>query len=249
MVVKCALSKIPEKNKGKERSLAFRVTLFFVLFLVTVYLVVFMISLRQAQGILWQLFVPAIFTVPCAAYLYLIDGVDKQNRRMRELSAAVGELKEERDTIAAMRDARKVGLFLMDKNFVIQDQYSGCVKTVLGVKDPCGKKFTDLIARSVSESEISSLIKYFVLLFSRSAVFRHNIDERMLENLNPIREMVYTSPETGEVKNIRCNFVPLDRGNGRLFIMGNIQDITREKKMQGRLAELYERAKQVITNK
>jgi hypothetical protein len=30
----------------------------------------------------------------------------------------------------------------------------------------------------------------------------------------------------------------VDRGDGRLFVLGNIQDITNEKKMQKRLAEL-----------
>jgi hypothetical protein len=35
-----------------------------------------------------------------------------------------------------------------------------------------------------------------------------------------------------------CNFVPVDRGEGKLFVLGNIQDITSEKHIQKRLAEL-----------
>jgi hypothetical protein len=59
----------------------------------------------------------------------------------------------------------------------------------------------------------------------------------MLENLNPIQEMSYTSPETGEEKILHCTFVPVDRGNGKLFILGNLQDITNEKNLQKQLAE------------
>jgi hypothetical protein len=60
----------------------------------------------------------------------------------------------------------------------------------------------------------------------------------MLEDLNPIQEMTYTIPKFGGIKILRCNFVPVDRGNGKLFVLGNIQDITAEKKMEDRLTQL-----------
>jgi hypothetical protein len=136
-----------------------------------------------------------------------------------------------------MKDALKVGLFFMDKNFIVQDHYSKFLETLLGIRDLRGKKFTDLIAPSIKKGEITNLIEYFVLLFNRSAV-NHKFDEKMLENLNPIQEMRYASPETGEEKILRCNFVSVDRGGGKLFVLGNLQDITNEKNLQKRLEEL-----------
>ncbi|MDR3122836.1 MAG: hypothetical protein LBU16_03545 [Treponema sp.] len=193
-----------------------------------------------------QLIVSAVFIViGFIAYFYLVNGVNKQNQHLRELKdaaeAASLALKDERDTIAAMKDALKVGLFFMDKNFIIQDQYSKFLETVLGVKDLQGKKFTGLIAPSVTQNVITSMIEYFVLLFNRSVVFSHKFNEKMLENLNPIQELVYVNPETKEPMILRCNFVPVDRGGGRLFVLGNIQDITGEKKLQKRIAELDSR--------
>ncbi|MDR2258208.1 MAG: hypothetical protein LBE14_03550 [Treponema sp.] len=193
--------------------------------------------------IVWQLIVSAVFVViGFIAYLYLVNGVNKQNQHLRELKdaaeAASAALKDERDTIAAMKDALKVGLFFMDKNFIIQDQYSKFLETVLGIKNLRGKKFTELIAPSVKQSVITSMIEYFVLLFNRSVVFSHKFSEKMLEDLNPVQELAYVNPETKEHLMLRCNFVPVDRGNGRLFVLGNIQDITGEKNMQKRLAEL-----------
>jgi hypothetical protein len=180
-----------------------------------------------------------------AAYLYAANGAKKQNRRLRKLrdvaEAASAALKDERDTMAALKESLRGGLFLMDKNFVIQEQYSHYMETLLGVKDLRGKRFTDLIADSVTKNEITSLIEYFVLLFNRSEVFKHNIDGQMLEELNPVHEMEYICPGTGEVKSLRCNFVPVDRGNGKLFILGNIHDITSEKRMQEILAGMYGR--------
>jgi hypothetical protein len=206
---------------------------------------------RLWSQIIRQLIVSAFFIViGFIAYLYLVNGVNRQNRRLRELKdaadAASKALKDERDTIAAMKDALKVGLFFMDKNFIIQDQYSKFLETVLGIQDLRGKKFTDLIAHSIKKSEITSLIEYFVLLFNRSAVFSHKITEKMLEDLNPIQELPYVvGPEKKEEKILSCNFVPVDRGGGKLFLLGNIQDITNEKQMQKRLAELDSRGKKV----
>jgi hypothetical protein len=190
-----------------------------------------------------QLIVSAIFIAAgFIAYLSLVNGVNRQNQRLRELKdaaeAASLELKEERDTIAAMKDALKVGLFFMDKNFIIQDQYSKFLETVLGIRDLRGKKFTALIAPAVTQNVIASMIEYFVLLFNRSAAAGHNFNEKMLENLNPVQELAYMNPETKEQMTLRCNFVPVDRGGGKLFVLGNIQDITGEKKLQKRLAEL-----------
>lgn len=193
-----------------------------------------------------QLILSAVFiAVGFIAYLYLVNGVNKQNQRLRELKnaaeAASLELKDERDTIAAMKDALKVGLFFMDKKFIIQDQYSKFLETVLGIKELQGKKFTDLIAASVPQKVITSMIEYFVLLFNRSVAFSHKFSEKMLEDLNPIQELDYVNPETKEPMILRCNFVPVDRGGGKLFVLGNIQDITGEKKLQKRLAELDSR--------
>jgi hypothetical protein len=171
-----------------------------------------------------------------------VNGVNKQNQRLRELKdaaeAASLALKDERDTIAAMKDALKVGLFFMDKNFIIQDQYSKFLETVLGIRDLRGKKFTDLIAPCITQSVITNMIEYFVLLFNRSMVVSRKFTEKTLEDLNPIQELAYVSPDTKEAKILRCNFVPVDRGEGKLFVLGNIQDITSEKNMQKRLAEL-----------
>jgi sensor histidine kinase regulating citrate/malate metabolism len=201
------------------------------------------ISGRLFFRIVRQLIISTVFIIiGFIAYLYMVNGVNKQNQRLRELKeaaeAASAELKDERDTIAAMKDAVKVGLFFIDKDFIVQDQYSKFLETVLGIRNLQGKKFTDLIAPSVKTGEINRLVEYFVLLFNRSVVFSRRFSEKMLEDLNPIQEIQHINPETGEEKVLRCNFVPVDRGEGKLFVLGNIQDITQEKKMQKRLAEL-----------
>jgi hypothetical protein len=201
--------------------------------------------------IIRQLVVSAGFVaLGFAAYLYMVNGVNKQNRHLIELKEAAEEasaaLMEERDTIAAMKDALKVGLFFMDKNFIIQDHYSRSLESVLDVKDLRGKKFTDLLSASMSRKEITSLMEYFVVLFNRPLSRNRGFSKQVMENLNPLQELTYVSPETGKEKRLQWTFVPVDRGNGRLFILGNIQDITAEKQLETQLANEGLKSKEEI---
>jgi hypothetical protein len=189
--------------------------------------------------ILRQLILSAVFVLAgLAAYLYMVNNVNKQNQRLvqlkEEAERASTALKEERDTIAAMKDGIKIGLFFMDSQFVIQDRYSRALESVLSMKNLTGKKFTDILSLSIEPKEKASLIEFFVLLFKGSA---HSLNKDMLDNLNPLREMAYTSPETGEEKILHCSFTPVDRGAGRLYILGTIQDYTAEKQMERKIAE------------
>ncbi|MDR3139769.1 MAG: PAS domain S-box protein [Treponema sp.] len=212
---------------------------------------------ENVYGQLWvqifrQLAVSMVFVLlGLIAYLYMVNGVNKQNTRLLALKKAAEDfsqkLQEERDTINAMKDALKVGLFLMDKNFIIQAHYSRHLETVLDVQNLAGKKFTDLIATSISKKELSGLMEYFVLLFNRSLISNRNFSSKLMESINPMQELLYISPKDGNEKILQWTFAPLDRGNGRLFILGNIQDITNEKNLERQLAEEEQKRKEEVS--
>ncbi|MDR2072890.1 MAG: hypothetical protein LBP60_05615 [Spirochaetaceae bacterium] len=204
---------------------------------------------RFFSHILQELIVSAFFVLAgLIAYLYMMNGVNRQNQHLRELKDAAEtaraaaeavsrDLKDERDTINAMKDALRVGLFFMDKNFVIQGNYSRALESILDIDNLEGEKFTDLLSPQMKEHLLKNLIEYFVLIFSRAQAASHKLDGKMLESLNPVQEMVYVSPKDRTEKILRCTFVPVDRGQGRLFILGNLQDITGERRLEQELAK------------
>jgi hypothetical protein len=200
-------------------------------------------AVENLAGRLWfqmwrQFIVCAVFSIlGFAAYLYLVNRMSGQNQHLRELKekaeAVSLELKEERDTIAAMKDALKAGLFFMDKDFIIQNHYSKALESILEVNGLGGKKFTDLLADRIKEQDLKNLTEYLRLLFNRPRV----PEQDMLETMNPLPRMYYLSPGTGEEKTLNCKFVPVDRDGTGLFVMGNLQDITRESYLQRQLTE------------
>jgi len=137
----------------------------------------------------------------------------------------------ERDEIAAMKDSMKIGLFFMDKNFVIQDHYSRYLEEMLSDTRLFGKVFTDLISDSVSANELGAIRDYFGMVLERT----YDLD--MLDDINPLNELHYVNKETGDKKVFQCAFSTVERDRGEVFILVTVYDITIRVELQQRLAE------------
>jgi len=137
----------------------------------------------------------------------------------------------ERDEIAVMKDSMKIGLFFMDKNFVIQDHYSRYLEEMLSDTKLVGKLFTNIISDSVSVNELTAIEDYFKMVLERS------YDQDMLEEINPLNELHYVNRETGDRKVFQFAFATVERGKGEVFILVTVYDITTRVELQQRLAE------------
>jgi two-component system chemotaxis sensor kinase CheA len=136
----------------------------------------------------------------------------------------------ERDEIAAMRDNLKIGLFFMNRECIIQDNYSRYLEELLSEKELTGKMFVDLLTSSVTSKERDAIKDYFGMVFDR--IF----DQATLDDINPLHELHYVS-RTGDRKIFQCEFVTVERGKGEDFILVVIYDITAKVELQQRLAE------------
>jgi two-component system chemotaxis sensor kinase CheA len=151
-----------------------------------------------------------------------------KDRWIRQLSWA---LKAERDEIAVMKDNLKAGLFLMNKDYLIQPAYSKALEEILATDELQGKKFTAILSASIKAKERDTLEDYFGMIINRS------FDAEMLEEINPIAEFAYVN-ETAEIRKIlRSSFAAVDRGHGEFFILGTLEDITAQKELERQLAE------------
>jgi two-component system chemotaxis sensor kinase CheA len=147
------------------------------------------------------------------------------------LSKRARFLHAELERASTMRDNLKYGLFLMDGNCIIQSAYSKALENILSVPDLQGKEFVQLLASSLKDSEQRGLKDYFNMVYNRLH------DRKMLEEINPINEFIYTCNETREVKNLRSSFTIAERGKGLIYIMGTLEDITAESELEKQLHE------------
>jgi two-component system chemotaxis sensor kinase CheA len=146
------------------------------------------------------------------------------------LQKALIDLKAERDEITAMKDSLKTGVFLMNKEYVIQGLYSKALEQVLATKSLEGITFTSLLAGSLGARELGLVQDYFDMVQSRS------MPQKKLDSFNPLSELNYVSVETQKEKSLRCAFTSVER-EGQVFVLGVIEDITAETRLKKRLAE------------
>jgi len=137
----------------------------------------------------------------------------------------------ERDEIAVMKDSMKIGLFFMDKNYIIQDHYSRYLEELLSDTKLFGKNLIDIIGDSVTPSESEAIKDYFNMILERT------YDQEMLDDINPLNELHYLNKETEEKKVFQFAFATVERGHGDVFILVTIYDITTRVELQQRLAE------------
>jgi len=137
----------------------------------------------------------------------------------------------ERDEIAAMKDSMKIGLFFMDKDYIIQDHYARYLEEMLSEQNLFGKVFTDIISESVSKNELEAIKDYFNMILERS------YDQEMLDDINPLNEIRYVSRNSETIKVLQFAFATVERGHGEVFILVTVYDITIRVELQQRLAE------------
>ena len=77
-----------------------------------------------------------------------------------ETVSLIRSIQAQRDEIAAMRDNLKEGIFLMDREFSIQDSYSRSMEEILSGKDLRGRSFIDLLGASYNSGDLATVADY-----------------------------------------------------------------------------------------
>jgi two-component system chemotaxis sensor kinase CheA len=137
----------------------------------------------------------------------------------------------ERDEIAVMKDSLKIGLFLMDRNYIIQDHYSRYLEEILMEENLYGRNFPELLSASVSAKELDTVRDYFQMVFSGA------FDQDVLDDINPLNELHYVCIKTGKRKVFQCGFFIIEKNRGEVFTLASIYDITAKYDLQQQLME------------
>jgi len=136
----------------------------------------------------------------------------------------------ERNEIAAMKDSLKIGLFFMSRDYVIQDNYSQFLEELLSDGELKGKRFTDLLAASISPNDLDAVKDYLGMIFD------HTFNMETLREINPLHELHYMTP-SGRRKIFNCEFLTVEMEQEETIVLVTIYDITAKTELQERLAK------------
>ncbi|MDR0315457.1 MAG: hypothetical protein LBH97_00990 [Treponema sp.] len=137
----------------------------------------------------------------------------------------------ERDEIALMKDSLEIGLLFIDREYLIQANYSRYLEELMSGTELAGKNLIELLSASHTAKELDAIRDYFEMIFERS------LDQSMLDDINPLDECHYVSIETGNRKIFHFKFTSIERARGEVFVLVTIYDITARIELKKRLAE------------
>ncbi|MDR2537761.1 MAG: hypothetical protein LBC46_05600 [Treponema sp.] len=168
----------------------------------------------------------ALLIVAIAVAVFLLRVLRHDREQIIEMNRL---LMVERDEIAAMKDNLKTGVFLMDRDSVIQLNYSRSLEEIFPLSSQ-KKRFIDILSDSFTSHDLEIVKDFFDMVRMRVR------PQDQLNYINPLDEFIYTSSETHESKTLRCRFVPVER-NDDTFLLGTVDDITEETQLRKQLEE------------
>lgn len=122
-------------------------------------------------------------------------------RALRQLIRSDAELSEaRRETDDIMRTVSD-GLFLVDKDLTIGNQYSSRLTEIIGQSNISGRSLIDLLGSMVSQKDLDTSKSFLGLLFNRKK------KARLITDLNPLDQVeIQFNDEDGHFKNRYLNF-------------------------------------------
>ena len=128
------------------------------------------------------------------------------------------------------------GLFLLNRKYVLGSQYALILERIFERKKLGHMNFFDLLKDGVEKKNLSTLHRYLTLMF------REDIDEHMLDELNPGNqlEMQFDGRKRSKYLTIKFNRI---RGiKGKIVeLMATVRDITEQVLLEQKLAESEKR--------
>ncbi|QMT31041.1 ATP-binding protein [Alysiella filiformis] len=145
--------------------------------------------------------------------------LERANQEMGEIMSSVRE-----------------GLFLIDKEFVIGNEYSANLEELIGSKNLGGKSFLDVAESLLPESEIETLQVFVEQLYSEWVM------EDLIEDLNPLHRIVVTQ-SNGQPRYLDFRFFRVTQNEKIERVLVNVVDSTQAVLLQASLEAQQEQEK------
>ncbi|MBN1409406.1 MAG: Hpt domain-containing protein [Spirochaetales bacterium] len=158
--------------------------------------------------------------------------------RTRELNETVSQLaaaKAETDNILSNV---KEGIFLIDGEFMIGNNYSRVMEEIFETADVGGKNFISFISPFIETGEVESVKDFLEIALTRK------LPEKRLMQLNPLEDIeVHVQKDVQlEEKFLNFAFSRIEVDEHNTFLLSTVRDVTERKKLAQKVAESEKKA-------
>ncbi len=157
------------------------------------------------------------FALIALLFIYVVFGA------LRQLFNADTQLSKAREQTAEILATVKEGLFLIDRDLIIADEYSQALEGIINQQDIAGKKLTDVLSDLVCKKDLEDATIFIEQLYSDWVI------EELINDLNPLsklRVQIKTEDNTTVERYLDFKFSRVYHGDEIVRILVNVFDIT-----------------------
>lgn len=146
------------------------------------------------------------------------------------------------ETIEARRETKEIletvntGLFLLDKDLNIGQQYSKALKGIIGTDRVAGENFTNILRGRISDKDLTTTRQFIEQLYNP------RVKEKLVNDLNPLRKVMLHNSEASQNGGSSSSY--LDFKFSRVYegkeiarILVNVSDVSEAVKLEKRLEQ------------
>lgn len=176
---------------------------------------------------------------------FLLYFVNYTFRRMRLADADVQRAQQQTQEIMATVNE---GLFLIDKNLIIDEQYSAKLEDLLHQKNIAGRSLLDVLRGMISPADMETTQLFVEQLYNNWVV------EELIQDLNPLKQVLVSyidDKSISDTKFLSFNFLRVtDDNNNVVKVFVSVVDVTNEIRLQKQMQqdqEQHDRQIQMIS--
>lgn len=158
---------------------------------------------------------------------------------LRQLLQGDSRLAIARQQTTDILDTVNEGLFLIDKELVISDEYSRSLESILQKKDLQGKTLLEILQGSISEADLNNAKLFVDQLYNAWVV------EELIQDLNPLKQIktnILADDGTVKTKYLDFNFLRINNGQNdevnKVFV--SVIDVTEAVLLERNLEKVRE---------
>lgn len=139
---------------------------------------------------------------------------------LKRLRQADEQLLLAQQETAEIMQTVNTGLFLLDRNLTIGNQYSNALENIIGAKNLAGEKLSSVLRNRISDKDLQTTEEFIEQLYNPK------VKEKLVESLNPLQQVMFQNIGDNKTRYLDFKFSRVYDKKDITRILVNVNDVS-----------------------